>query len=117
MLPLRIVVGFYGIFPDTTQFFTYMNGGFVFVVDCQQHFFHAVLLCQFQPKAKNLFAVSVPLLRNSDCITDASNFQHYLLREFGSELKFSYEFAVFDCPIVETDRLTFYQSLFFPVIP
>ena len=52
MLPLRIMICFYGVLPDTTQFFTYMNGGFVFVVDYQQYFFHSVLLCQFQSKAK-----------------------------------------------------------------
>ena len=62
MLPFRIVVGFYSIFPDTTHFLTYMNGGLVFVVDCQQHFFHSMLLCEFQSKAKNLFAISFSLL-------------------------------------------------------
>ena len=117
MLPLRIIICFYGVFPDTAQFFTYLNGGFVFVVDCQQHFFHAVLLCKFQPKAKNLFAISFSLFRYSNCITNASNIQHYLFGKFGSELKFSYEFSVVDCPIMKTDGLAFYQSLFFPVIP
>ena len=117
MFPLNIIVGFYSIFPDTTHFFTYMNGGFVFVVDCQQHFFHAVLLCEFQSKAKDLFAISFSLLRNSDSITNASNIQHHLFGKFGSKLKFSYEFTVVNCPIVKTDGLAFYQSLFFPVIP
>ena len=117
MLPLCIIICFYGVFPDTTQFFTYMNGGFVFFVDCQQHFFHSMLLCEFQSKAKNCFAIAFSLLRHSYCITNASNIQHYLFGEFCSELKFSYEFAVVDCPIVKTDGLAFYQSLFFPVIP
>ena len=61
MLPLYITICFYGVFPDTAQLFTYMNGGFVFVVDCQQHFFHSMLLCEFQSKAKNLFAISFSL--------------------------------------------------------
>ena len=117
MLPLCIVVGFYGIFPDTTQCFTYMNRGCVFIIDCQQHFFHSMLLCEFQTKAKNLFAIAFSLFRYSNCITNASNIQHYLFREFGSELKFSYEFAVVDCPIVKTDGLAFYQPMFFSVIP
>ena len=117
MLPLRIIICFYGVFPDTPQFFTYSNGGFVFVVDCQQHFFHSVLLCQFQSKAKNRFAIPFSLFRYSDCITNASNVQHYLFGEFRSKLEFSYKFSIVNCPIVKTDRLAFYQSLFFPVIP
>ena len=60
MLPLRIVIGVDGIFPDSAQCFAYTNGSFVILVYCQQHFFHAVLLCNLQPKAKDLFAVSFP---------------------------------------------------------
>ena len=117
MMTFCIVICFYGVFPETTHYFTYMNGSFVFIIDCQQHFFHAVLLCKLQPKAKDLFAVSFSLFRDSDRITDASDLQHYLFGKFGSELEFSDEFSVVDCPIVKTDRLTFNKSLFFSVIP
>ena len=117
MLPLRIVAGIYGVFPDTAQCFAYANGRFVFIIDCQQYFFHAVLLCDLKPKAKDLFAISFSLFRYSDCITNASDIHHYLFGEFGPELKFSDEFAVINCPIVKTDRLTFNKSLFFSVIP
>ena len=34
MLSFSIVICVYGVFPDTTQLFTYMNGGFVVIVDC-----------------------------------------------------------------------------------
>ena len=117
MLSFRIVVCIYDVAQNAAHFFTDVNRNLVLIVDGQQHFVHAALLCKFQSEAEDLLAVSFSLFRYSDGIPDAPDILHDLFGKFGPELKFSDELSVVDCPIVKTDRLTFDQPLFFFVVP